>query len=290
MRLSIVLALALVACGGRQTSDLDETTDTGTLADASTETATDSATTTDGAPADAPPTADTCAAFVGAVCNDSTKACCEKVGLGWGGDACKTGLDYFCNALVGQVAVGKATYDASKLEACSKGWKDNLAGCQVSWRASGKNLLPCDQLFNGLKAPGETCDPNGVKECHAEPGFGAYCDQTAKKCRTYAFVGAGQPCNFVGSTLRYCDDGLYCDMTTGTSTCKTAKAPGAACDGPDDLSCGYEYVCKDNKCQKGAPEGTACGGNTECASWTCTASKCTATTQPAVSSFICKGS
>jgi len=290
----LLLALPLVACGGKQSPESEiGATDSAPLGETSTDASTDAV--DDGAPSDTPtvtdakPTPETCKKFVGAVCSDATKACCEKVSLPWGGDACTTGMDYYCNALVDQVTLGKATFDPSQLDACVKGWQTNIATCVVNWRTSAKNMQPCDLLFNGTRAPGEACNPTALKECHAPPGFGAYCDQTAKKCRAYGIVAKDQPCNFYGSTIRYCDDGLFCDLTATTPTCQPAKALGAACDGPDDFSCGWDNVCKENKCTKGAPGGSTCTVNADCASFQCTTGKCTDTTNPAVSSFICDG-
>lgn len=288
----VFLAVPLVACGGK----LNTPTEIGTTPDAATDGIsgeTGGEASVEGgteASVDAPaPTPETCTRFVGGVCSDATKACCAKAGFEYNASACTGGLDYYCNALVDQVTLGKATYDATQLDACVAGWKANTTACLVGWITSAKNLQPCDLLFNGVKEPGAACNPSGLKECKAPPGFGAYCDESARKCRVYGFVGKDQPCNFYGSTVRYCDAGLYCDLASTTPTCKTARALGDACDGADDFSCGYENVCKDNKCIKGAPEGTACATGAECASFQCEGGKCTATTFPAVSSWICTG-
>ena len=297
--LALLLVSSLAACGGKVPSE-EFNSDAGTTDSAATDT-----TTPDGGPvdttpstdvvigSDAKPTADTCKKFVGGICNDATKACCSKAGLTWDPDACNTGLDYYCNALVDEVNLGRATYNPSFLDACVTGWEDSLKQCEISGLASAKYQIPCAQLFNGLVKPGEVCKGTRYAECESPPGFGSYCDKKAGskegRCRAYGFVGKDQGCNYTGTTVRYCETGLYCDVTSPTSTCKPSKALGAMCLGPDDYSCGFNARCADSKCAPLAAAGATCGANEECLSYKCTTGVCEKAESAVVSPYICNG-
>lgn len=306
MRLASIVLLSsayLMACGGKVPADefnsdagadSAATGDTGAAGDTVTTDTTADTTATDAVVDGAKPTPDTCKKFVGGICNDKTKACCDKVGIAWNAEACNTGLDYYCNALVDEVALGRATYNPAFLDACVKGWEDSLVACEVSGLASAKYQIPCAQLFNGLIKPGEPCKGMRYAECEAPPGmFGAYCEKKAGakegRCRAYGFVGKDQGCNYTGSTVRYCDTGLYCDVTTPMSTCKTKKPLGAACAGPDDSSCGFEAKCADGKCTALGAAGADCSVNEDCVSYMCTSGKCEKATNSVVSPYICNG-
>lgn len=298
--LALVLASSLVACGGKVPADefnSDAAADSAAASDTSAigegggpDTAPSSDVTVG---SDAKPTADTCKRFVGGICNDATKACCAKSGLTWEPEACNTGLDYYCNALVDEVNLGRATYNPSFLDACVKGWEDSLKLCQISSLASAKFQIPCAQLFNGLVKPGEICKGTRYAECESPPGFGAYCDKKAGakdgRCRAYGFVGKDQGCNYTGTTVRYCETGLYCDVTSPTSTCKPSKALGAACLGTDDYSCGLEARCIDSKCTALRATGSMCAINEDCLSYKCTTGTCEAGEGNVVSPYICNG-
>jgi hypothetical protein len=295
----IILASAHVACGGKAIAD-EFNADSG-LDSAGSDTSsipTDGPIGTEASPSDvAPdgpkPTATTCTKFVGGICNSKTEACCKVAGFPWDKDACNTGLDYYCNALVDEVALGRATYNESFLDACVKGWEESLTKCEVSGLESAKYQIPCAQLFNGIIALGEKCKGNRYAECKAPPGFGAYCDiRPGSKegiCRGYGFVGMGAPCNYTGTTIRYCDTDLYCDVTSAMSTCKTQKKLGEACGGPDDYSCGFTARCTEGKCTSLGAEGAACMNNEECISYECDGGKCNKPTNPVVSSWMCNG-
>jgi hypothetical protein len=305
MRLASIAIVSslIIACGGKVPAEefnADSGPDTAATGGDTSTTPTDGTvsdstpTPTDGPiTSDAKPTPDTCKKFVGGICNDKTKACCEKSGLTWSADACNSGLDYYCNALVDEVALGRATYHPEYLDACVKGWEDSLAKCEVSGLESAKYQIPCAQLFNGLIKPGETCKGTRYAECESPPGFGSYCDKkagaTSGRCRAYGFVGKGEGCNFAGSTVRYCDTGLYCDITSPTSTCKAITPLGGMCAGADDYSCGYTAKCADGKCTALGAEGAMCSINEDCMSYECTMGKCTKGTNSVVSPFICNG-
>lgn len=294
-------ASSLIACGGKAVAD--EFNDSGTNTDsaATTDSTPGEGGTTDGdpgdstTPVDAPkPTAETCKKFVGGICNSKTEECCKTAGHAWDKDACNTGLDYYCQTLVDEVTLGRATYNESYLDACVKGWEESLAKCTISGLESAKYQIPCAQLFNGKIKLGEACKGTRYAECEAPPGFGAYCDikPGAKegRCRGYGFVGAGAGCNYTGTTVRYCETGLYCDVTTPTSTCKPQKKLGDACTGSDDYSCGFEAKCNDMyKCEALGAEGATCAKPEDCLSYECDAGKCTKGADPVVSSWMCNG-
>jgi hypothetical protein len=286
-----------VACGGRlgieEPAD-SAITDTGT----SSETTIPDSITVDGrpdvvpetpgdAPIDSPPpTPATCDAIVAAVCGPDTAPCCTKHGFTWGESGCKSVMSGYCGGQVDAVKAGTMTYDASYLDACAKSWVSELKTCDMDFITYIKSTFACAQLFNGTKAPGDACDPT-LYECKAPKGGAAWCDQAAKRCRVYTVVPKGGGCNYYGSTIRYCDSGLYCDLTSPTSTCLDALKTGEACAGPDDLACGLDNVCKDNKCAPGLPKDALCGSNPECASYQCTAGKCTDPNVTIVSKWIC---
>ncbi len=294
----------VVACGGKSVAD--EFNNDAAAADSGA-TGGDSSTTNpddgvleggplDTAPVDAPkPTAATCTKFVGGICNSKTEECCKVAGFPWDKDACNAGLDYYCNALVDEVALGRATYHESYLEACVRGWEESLTRCAISELDSAKYQIPCAQLFNGVIELGKPCKGNRYAECKAPAGnFGAYCDvrpgMKEGLCRAYGFVGKGEGCNYTGTTVRYCDTGLYCDITSPTSVCRDAKKLGESCFGADDYSCGIGFHCDaTNKCAALSPEGATCMRNEECASYECTGGKCTKGTDPVVSSWMCNG-
>lgn len=304
--LALIFASAsVVACGGKSVAD--EFNNDAATADSGAPGADSSTTNPDeglpeGGPLDTPPpvdapkpTAATCTKFVGGICNSATEACCKTAGFPWDKDACNTGLDFYCNALVDEVALGRATYHESYLDACVKGWEESLAKCTISSLESARYQIPCAQLFNGVIELGKPCKGNRYAECKAPAGnFGAYCDvrpgMKEGLCRAYGFVGKGEGCNYTGTTVRYCDTGLYCDITTPTATCKDAKKLGDACFGADDYSCGIGFHCDaTNKCAPLAAEGATCMRNEECASYECSGGKCTKGTDPIVSSWMCNG-
>jgi len=235
-----------------------------------------------------PPTPKTCDAMTAAICGTDTAPCCTKHGFTWSEAGCKAVIAAYCGGQVDAVKAGTMTYDESYLDACTKSWASEMKTCDMDFITYLKSSFACAQLFNGTKAPGDSCDPRGY-ECKAPKGASAYCDQTAKKCRVYTVVAKGEGCNYLGSTIRYCDTGLYCDVTSPTSTCQPALKTGEACDGPDDPACGLYNYCKDNKCAPGLASGVTCGTNPECASYVCKGGTCTDPSITVVSSYICTG-
>jgi hypothetical protein len=191
----------------------------------------------------------------------------------------------YCNARIDAVTLGRATYDASQLEACAKSYEAPTIGCAAEFIPSLRAGVACSHLFNGTKEPGATCS-NGA-ECQALPGGIAYCDATTKKCRTSIVAAEGAQCNFTGATLRYCDDGLHCDFTTPMPVCRKELALGADCTDANYIACGYSNTCVSGKCAAGLPEGATCAENRECASWTCTMGKCNPTVYRRVDKGLC---
>ncbi len=290
---SLVSALTLctltAACGGKLNDPPATMGDTGAP--------TDGGTTGDGGSgggSDTPlPDGKTCAQMGDAICGAEAKACCGTLNLAYDEAACRTSVNYWCNFQVDAANAGSTTYDPTQLAACVKGWRESFAVCNISWIDWGKKSLPCAQLFNGTKAPGQSC--TSEVECQAEPGFIAYCDTretmatSDDRCRQYGFVAEGKPCNYTGTTIRYCDVGLYCDYGVSPAVCKKSRAAGESCPGGQDPSCGYDHVCVGGKCALGKPGGSDCTDATECGSWACEGGKCDSTTFPLATSETCNG-
>lgn len=298
---SIALIALLVGCGGRQLGDgvdpgLDAATD-GSADGGGSDTATvDSATedvpvsdTSADVPVGPGDRKKTCDALIAAICGAPTKACCEASKVPFDVDACTAGTRSWCGFRMDQVEAGIVTFDIGKLDACAKGYVAAFNGCNVDFLSYLSDIRPCSRLFDGTRAPGDTCNPKIPDQCKAGGGGVAFCDDKLKRCRVYQINGVGSLCNYTGSTVRYCDKGLYCDAG-GSGTCKVAKKTGDACLGPGDLSCGLEgNVCKDLKCQPGLPGGAACSTYDECSSLTCDAGKCGSVTIGMATPEVCNG-
>lgn len=295
----ISLSLALVACGGRINPDFGSDSDASVDGAADTSVPVDDGSIRpdlgppptdgivpppldamppiDGGPADAvaPPPPTVCSDLADAICTKDTAACCSTHGSTYVDSKCRDAEISYCNYELDWVASGRLTYDGSQLLACESAWRKAFALCGVFFIDWLKLYEPCTRVFNGTLAPGDTCTYD--IECNSPPKGEGYCDPSTKKCKQYDVVGKGAGCNFTGKVIHYCDSGLYCDTTSTTPTCLPEKALGAACDGVDDLSCGYTHACVSGTCQKGLPVGAACDSASaiQCASWQCTSGKCT---------------
>lgn len=269
----LVLALVTSACGG-QVDPKAQAADTGGVLEVGSDAADAAAEAEGGSSTDAaPPPESVCDELATAICSKATSACCTSHAASYDETACRDAELTYCSTERDWVLLGRLTYDASQLAACKAAWTKAVSSCSLGWIEWAKVYAPCAQLFNGVKASGDTCKYD--IECHSPPLGRAYCDTSLKKCRTYDFVGVGKGCNFTGKDIHYCDEGLYCDTTSTTPTCTKEHALGAACDGASDISCGYGKVCKDLKCAVGLPPGSPCDEAVlECASWTCTGGKC----------------
>lgn len=296
---SLFVSLLLVGCGGRQLGDgvdpgVDAATDgSADATDSATDSATEDAPIVD-APADVPVEVGpgdrkkVCDALIAAICGAPTKACCEAGKVPFDVDACTAGTRSWCGFRMDQVEAGIVKFDGSKLDACAKGYVAAFSSCNVDFLSYISGIQPCSQLFDGTRAPGDTCNPKIPDQCKGGGGF-AFCDEKLKRCRVYQIHGVGSLCNYTGSTVRYCDKGLYCDAG-GSGTCKVAKKTGDACLGPGDLSCGIEgNVCKDLKCQPGLPGGATCSTFDECSSLSCDAGKCGSISIGMATPEVCNG-
>src|SRR5262249_52381117 len=157
---------------------------------------------------------------------------------------CRNAITGWCGYQINPVDLGYATFDGSQLAACTAGLKKAVPACSGDFLTWAKGYVPCTHLFNVTHAPGAGGNPSALdsRARHAPDGFASYCDASVKKCRAYGVVAIGSPCNYTGSTIRYCDVGSYCDAS-GDATCKKAQPLGSSCTGPDDLSCGMFNVC-----------------------------------------------
>lgn len=291
--LGVVVGVAL-GCGSRVVIDDLGTGDA--AAEGSIDTSIDSTATDTFVPADsfvvdtAVPDDHTCTALADAICTGA-KPCCDAHGFTYGEANCRSAIDNWCNYQISAVEGGLAVYDGTQLDACAASWKKNVATCDVDFLSWTKSYVPCTHLFNGAREPGSKCNPMGLDSlaCKAPAGFASYCDSSVSKCRAYGVVPIGSPCNFTGSTIRYCDVGSYCDLADPSPTCKKALPLGSPCTSPDDLSCGMFNVCKDGKCAPGAKGGTPCSAGSECASYSCSMGACTSPDEVAVDASICGG-
>jgi hypothetical protein len=302
---SLPLVLTLLACGGRVNPEAGAD-DTGTSEDSSAKvdsgplpsdapifedvpTPGDAPFPTDGpAVEDAPlPSSSVCDTLVKAICGPA-KSCCESKKVPFDFAGCESAERSYCEQQRTWTKTGRLTYDPSQLDNCVSGWSKALGVCSVDWIDWFHYDLACAHLFNGTIAVGDKCTYD--IECNSPTGARGYCDTSSKRCRVYDFVGVGAGCNFSGKTVHYCEKGLFCDTTSTTPTCKKELPLGSTCDGPDDFSCGYHNVCKDNKCVVGLPAGAACDSTAfECSSWTCTSGKCTSNDVELADPSICTG-
>ncbi|MGZ3416350.1 MAG: hypothetical protein ACXVEF_19600 [Polyangiales bacterium] len=292
-----LVSIVALGCGSRVViDDLGTTPNVDAALDGATDSTSTDSSTVDSSAIDtsaedtAVPSETTCTALADAICTGA-KPCCESSGFTYDETGCRNAINNWCDYQISAVDSGLAIYDGTQLAACTAGWKKSVAACKVDFLTWTKSYVPCTHLFNGVHDPGATCNPMGLDSlaCHAPDGFASYCDSKVSRCRAYGVVPIGSPCNYTGSTIRYCDVGSYCDSADPSPTCKKALPIGADCAGPDDLSCGMFNVCKDNKCAKGLPSGAACTDNLECASYSCVMSTCASSDQTAVDKGICTG-
>jgi hypothetical protein len=231
-----------------------------------------------------------CDRIAKASCTSAMKACCESRGFAYDAIGCQDVSNSWCDDGRDGVSAGTTTYDPTYLAACADAWTKLTTTCSVQLLDYVKTYVPCSQMLNGKTAPGGTCTRS--TECHAPPGYAAFCDDsgTTRRCRAYAIVGAGAACNYYTATLRYCDHGLYCDYSSGGPVvCRAVTPIGGACFGIDDTSCGFGNTCKAGTCAAGTPLGGSCVRDLECASWSCTASKCTDPNAEIASALFCSG-
>ncbi len=282
----VVGSLAL-GCGSKVDTPTEGTpADTGGVTDSGA-----AETTTEDASSDATvkPTEDrTCARLVTAMCSKATENCCTELGITFLAGACKEAVMAYCTTRIDAVTLGRATYDDTQLEACAKSYEAPSIGCSAEFIPYLRSSIACAHLFNGTKEPGADCT-NSI-ECRAPDGAVAYCDQTAKRCRASFVAPEGAACNFSGSKLHYCDDGLYCDLTGSSAACKKELAAGADCLDANYIACGYSSTCVGGKCGPGLAEGATCVEGRECSSWTCRDGKCTSTLYQRVDKGLCNAS
>lgn len=235
------------------------------------------------------PSSTVCDELAKAICDGPTKTCCSTHSVTYDAAGCEGAEKSYCETERTWVKSGRLTFDPTQLDACKAGWTKALTACSVDWIEWFKDDQACAHLFNGTIAVGDKCTYD--VECNSPPGGRGYCDPSSKRCRVYDFVGPGKGCNFSGKTIHYCESGYFCDTTSTTPTCLPQHPLGATCDGPDDFSCGYNNVCKDGACAPGLPVGSTCDASSiECASWSCTGSKCTSTNIELADPSICSGS
>ena len=229
-----------------------------------------------------------CDKIAASSCGAGFKACCEASGFKFDAFACGDASRWWCRNQANAVTAGSATFDPAWADACAAGWASGTTLCTPHIFDWIKAMAPCAQLFNGKVAPGGACSVDS--DCKAVPGQSVWCEGTGKRCRAAMVVGEGQPCNYFGAAVRFCDKGLTCSTdAAGLSTCAKAIPVGGSCFGPDDSACGLGFVCDVNKCAPGQPPGAACTKDLQCASWSCQSGKCTDVRQFIASKPFCGG-
>lgn len=182
--------------------------------------------------------------FLGAVCNN-VKSCLGPVSEAFGGDRCvEENTAEFNEAslptLKAAVESGKATYDASKVNACVAAY--GALGC--AYQTTRFSDLPaCKGVLVGKTAAGGDCTSGN--EC-AE---GLYCKVGAAcpgKCTAQESEGGG--C----SSSDHCKGGLVCSGAIGAQTCAKPTAAGSNCGGTTP-ECVASSICLGEDQAQGIP-------------------------------------
>jgi len=285
MKVVLALALGLVAgCGGNVEGPADGS-DTGTIAEASSDTAfvdgvaevADGDATTPGVPLDA-----VCEVIADAACTSSTKACCTSASISFDEAKCRAYHRADCGKAVENVKAGRAAYDGKAVETCVAAWKSIYTQCKATTLDVYRHAVACAGIFNGTTKVGDACDH--ASQC-SHVGDAAPVCNSSKKCAAVGVADAGgEACRTNGML---CSDGLYC--TFPENTCKAATPIGGACSGSMDQSCGFGRYCSSMKCVEGLPPGSGCSDWIQCSSWQCVAGKCSEPAQPVANTTVCGG-
>lgn len=224
------------------------------------------------------PLDDLCSRVADAICSKTTEICCSAAGILYDEAQCKKNELADCVPDVLDVKAGKKTFDATKIEACLAGLKALSIECTMTLLPYVKALAPCYQIFPGTTPPGGSCTRE--QDCATPPGAIPICRGTPAQCEIVAVIEKGGVCAPAPSTTRYCDDGLAC--TGGFCGPLSGK-----CSSPSDDACGFGFSCRAATCAEGLAEGLDCKSNYECASWKCSADRCTDPRVKFVGSKLC---
>lgn len=313
--MAVLSSAAWLGCGGSATpsgfADDAATDSTGT-----TDGGVDGAVDDTGAPADGagdtpadtpvdtgpPVTLDNvCGLLADGMCGKAADTCCTKSGLGYDDKACHAAATASCGESVAAVKAGTRKFDGTALELCIAAWNKLETACTVNLIEFIRTYPACQKLFAGTLGPGTACKNDA--ECAPPPGGVGDCSDpnppfSGPVCRQYTIVGKDAACNVGGDVQAFCDLGLYCAVSTGSSkgTCKTAKKPSDSCDLAAWWECGYGYTCQaaspfggGAKCAEGKAAGSFCTRDAECASWSCASGKCTSNNFPIANRALCGG-
>ena len=231
---------------------------------------------------------DVCDRLAEVVCTSATSSCCASKGVTYDDGGCHAGVKAACGAEVDAVKAGTMTFDPKAFGACASVWGAMESKCSVPILDFVRSYTACELLFNGMGAPGDGC--SAATDCKTD-GLGyAECSSSSGTCTEFVIVGKDASCNYDGSTIHFCDYGLYCSPST--NTCREAKGAGTGCTGgPSDPSCGFGNTCSSGHCAPGAGDGASCFQDLECASWNCSSSfTCTDPNFEVATSSTCNGS
>jgi hypothetical protein len=223
------------------------------------------------------------------------ESCCTTSGIGYDQAGCEAEARADCESNVALVEVGDASFDGSKVDPCLDGLAPALEACRVGYPDTLKYLSAlhaCRLAFQGTKDEGAACTRDAECKASADQNTIVGCEPAAlggaMRCKHSRVVGEGASCDFDADAPHLCAEGLYCDLTGTSGTCKTSTALGATCN-PLSNECGAGNFCQASSqtCVDALPEGEACGVNPfQCKSLSCTGGTCAAI-EPLVNAEEC---
>jgi hypothetical protein len=169
----------------------------------------------------------------------------------------KTAAAAWCQALAGEVAAGRATYDPAQGTTCSTALPSltcDAAATAGSLPGAALTLPACAGAVAGAVAAAATCFDD--LDCAADD----YCTASA----TASCPGTCAPRAALSTSCldKPCAAGLACDFASG-GVCRTASAPGGPCPCRADAYC--DGTGASPLCQALKVASTPCSGSFECA-------------------------
>jgi hypothetical protein len=215
------------------------------------------------------PASDWFNSYAKAMC-EGTAPCCAAEGQQNDVSACEQFYGLLGGGGVQQAINNGAHFDQSAADQCLSQLKTWFNDCT----ASGDGPEVCNRVVNGKTAPGGACSTDfdcalpaqGTVTClYQTSASHGVCVQTLP-------AEAGKPCDTsstTATTLYDCSDdaNFYCDVSTGTGTCKKKIAVGQPCGSGE---CVDTAGCQDDPqsgqlvCTALAPAGSSCTDSSDC--------------------------